>query len=191
MGRPKKVITEPSPTESSDFQFFTEVDFNQHDRIGSMFPAYTNLSLIEDLKNEIYGAELALNSQNISPERRASVSKDLVVKKERLNIIENSRPKIDEKRLMGIKKDMEGLIRDSMFTDTEMKKGLADAHEEARRMVEKVIPISDDVANVLAGCNVKIDPDNKRVSRNDLTKGWKTIKKLFGENSNVEQLRRG
>ena len=191
MGRPKKVVTEPSPTESSDFQFFTEVDFNQHNNVSGMFPAYTNLTLIEDLKNDIYGAEVALNGQNISPDRRVSLSKSQAEKKERLHIIEESRPKIDETKLKNIKKDVEGLIKDSLFTTTQMQKGLADAHEEARRMVEKRIPISNEVANLLMGCNVKVDPDNKVVSRNDLVKGWKMIQKFYGENSNVEQLRRG
>jgi len=189
MGR-KKVVKEPTPTEQSDFQFFTEADFNQHGNVNSMFPAYTNLTLIEDLRNEISSAEIALSMQNISPDRRASVEKDLEIKKERLELIESGKPKVDETKLKSIKKDIEGIIRDSMFSDSQMRKGLADAHEEARRMVEKRIPITSEVANLLSGCNVKINPDNKVVSRNDLVKGWKTIQKYFGENANVEQLRK-
>jgi hypothetical protein len=191
MGRPKKVVKEVSPTEQSDFQFFTEVDFNQYDNVGSMFPAYTNLTLIEDLKNDISKSEIALNNQNISPERRAAVSKELNIKKERLHVIESDVPKFDKDKLNTARKDMEEIISSSLFTRSEMEKGLADAHEEARRMVDKTITVPDHIANILSGCNVKINPDDKRVSRNELVKGWKTIKKIFGENSNVEQLRRG
>ena len=82
-----------------------------------------------------------------------------------------------KKKVEKAEKDMEDIIKRTLFTDTEMKKGIADAHEEARRMVEKCIPVSDEIANVLSGCNVRINPDNKYVSRNELVKGWKTTRR--------------
>lgn len=190
MPRPKKV-KEVTPVEQSDFQFFSEADFNQYGRVANMFPAYTNLTLIDDLKNEISSGEIALSKQNIAPDRRASLEKDIEKKKERLYQIEENIPKVDKDKLVGVRKDVEELISSSMFSRTEMEKGLADAHEEARRMVDKSIPVSKEIANLLSGCNVKIDPDNPMVSRNELTKGWKTIQKVLGEAANVERLRRG
>lgn len=186
--RPKK---ETKPVvENSDFQMFSEVDINSHGNVGSYMPAWAYDQLIEDLKADISGDEIKVRQANISVDKIAELQRTIKRKKERLDEIESSRPKIDSDVVSGLEKGLGEKIADSMFTRTEMERGTADAHTEARRMVQPCIKLSDTEANFAIGCNVVPNKD-KMVSRNQAAKIWKIARRYLGENSNIETLRRG
>ena len=105
--------------------------------------------------------------------------------------MEKAMPKMDDKtkdKLFKVHKELGAKIADAMFTRSDMKKGLADAHEEARRMDTPVIKIGSDMSDIARACNV--NPIDGMVSRNQAEKIWKISSRFLGENSNIESLRR-
>lgn len=70
----------------------------------------------------------------------------------------------------------------------EMKKGLADSHEEARRMTTPNIKLSPELIEVAEACNVK-HTDGK-ISRTEAEKIWKITSRYLDEPSNTEYLRK-
>ena len=79
--------------------------------------------------------------------------------------------------------------RDSMFTRSEMKKGLADPHDEARRMVQPCIDITGNV-HVARSCGIDVPTGQTKINRNQATKMWKILGRLCDERTNVEYLRK-
>ena len=181
---------EKSVVSQSDYQVFSEVDLNHHGNVSSYMPAWTYDQLIYDLESDIKTEEIQVNRQNISPERIAELSRSIKTKKERLHDILSTRPKIDKTKLASLSEELGMKIADSMFTRSDMMRGTADAHTEARRMVEPCIKLSDEEANFAMGCNVVPNKD-RMISRNQASKIWKIARKYIGESSNVEILRRG
>jgi hypothetical protein len=80
-------------------------------------------------------------------------------------------------------------ISDAMFKRSEMERGVADAHEEARRMSEPVLKLEDKELIFVRACEGKIEANGK-VSRTTAERCWKIISRLLGENSNTEVLRK-
>ncbi len=185
-----KRTVEAKPMEASEFQVFSEVDLNQYGRIGSYMPAWAYTQLIDDLKNEINNMELQVRVSNISAERLSELEKSITNKKERLYEIEEGKPKIDKDKIDELQNTLGEKIADSMFSRTDMMRGIADAHEEARRMTEKCIKLSDTEAKFAKACNIPVSKD-KTISRNHASKAWKIARRYLGENSNIELLRRG
>ena len=70
-----------------------------------------------------------------------------------------------------------------------MRKGLADAREEMKRMTEPCIEVRGDAMNIAKACNVKITKG--KVSRDGAAKVWKILGKALGDSpTNIEHLRR-
>jgi hypothetical protein len=84
--------------------------------------------------------------------------------------------------------DMAGQISDSMFTSYEVDKGLADPHEEARRMKEPIIKVESHHKGLMENLNVNVV--GGKISRDDATRVYKIFGKCLGENTNAERLRR-
>ena len=102
--------------------------------------------------------------------------------------ISSSRPKLKGKDKDDIAKgykELGGQIAESMFTLSDMKRGTASAHEEARRMVKPIISVDPKLA---ASCGV--NTKDGMVSRNDASKIYKIMGKLIGDNTNIEVLRK-
>jgi hypothetical protein len=181
---------ELNTVEESDFQFFSESDFNKHGSVGNFMPSYLNPSLVDELKREISEEEMAINRQDLSPERRVILSNSVEKKKERLENITSNVPELDKDKINKASKELGKMISDAMFSRYDMRTGIADAHEEARRMSEPCIPVNGEIANILQGCNIRVDKDNPKVTRTQLEKAWKIVNRYLGENSNTERLRR-
>lgn len=186
--RPKKEVK--PVVENSDFQMFSEVDINHHGNVGSYMPPWAYDQLIEDLKTDINSDELKIKQANISADKINELSRTVKIKKERLEEIVSSRPKLNTDTVHDIEKGLGEKIADSMFTRTDMMRGTADAHDEARRMVQPCIKLSDAEANFALGCNVVPNSD-RMISRNQAAKMWKIARRYLGQNSNIEILRRG
>ena len=176
--------------EASEYQMFSEVDMTKEGSVGSYLPAWAYDQLIGDLESEIHAEEQQMRAANISVDKINELRRSVDKKKERLHEINESRPNVDVDKVRGVVDGLSEKISDSMFSRTDMMKGLADAHVEARRMTEPCIKLSDAEANFALGCNV-VPTRDKMISRNQATKIWKIGRKYIGELSNVEVLRRG
>jgi len=73
-----------------------------------------------------------------------------------------------------------------------MKKGLADAHEEARRMCQPCIRLTDDEAVMAQAARIKgvKSGQSYMVSRTQAEKLWKLSRKALGELANTNELRK-
>ena len=88
--------------------------------------------------------------------------------------------------LSGYLKEAGDAIAESMFTESEMRRGNIDSHEEARRSSSPCIKVPGALA-AMAGIQV-----DKRglVSRDQALRMWKIGRRALGEDSNAEKLRR-
>jgi hypothetical protein len=159
--------------------------------IRSEYPAWYHTQRIEDLEERINRArrelERGVSTPNIA-ELRAQVERDEQI----LSTILESKPVLSDKdkdKLAKIYKELGDQISDSMFTYTDMMKGLANAHEEYRRNSKPCIN-ADGMVQVLRECGVNIEPGQKMVTRNQATRAWKIIGGALGEQTNVEGLRK-
>lgn len=172
-------------------KFFSEVDLNSKGKVSGVYPGWYYDQLKDELKEQINFEQYQLDNNLIPKSEINLMSEELNQKKKRLRDIEASMPK-----LKGLEKDKFAKVRDelgekiseSMFSRTDMKKGFAYAHEEARRMSEPCINLTPDMLELADKCNVRIT--GKKVSRTHAEKIWKIVSKTLGEQTNTEHLRK-
>jgi hypothetical protein len=70
-----------------------------------------------------------------------------------------------------------------------MKRGVVDAAEEARRMSEPIIRLTDKELAIARNNGIRVSKDGK-VSRDGATLIWKFARRALGEPSHSEYLRR-
>lgn len=170
-------------------QFFGSVDRTRDGKIKSAMPAYYNPRHVEELKEEIHQMEVAISNGYVSQGQVGDHKAKLKQKKERLDEIESSKPKLTAKQkdtLKNIHGELGEQIRDSMFTYSDMHRGTADAHKELERMKEPCIKVNPEVAEA---CGVRVNR-NGEVSRDGATKIYQIVGRNLGENTMVERLRR-
>lgn len=181
-------------------ELFGAVDRNRVSKaIQSEYPAWYFETHIAEMKEGIERKKRELERgivpQSEVPYMKASLEKEEI----RLQEINDSKPKVTEKEKDNFAKARRHLakeIRDSMFTRTDMLKGLASPHEEAIRMVDPIIKISKEVADLAESCGVDLNKScngkkrNGNISRNEASRIFKIIGKFLGEPTNVETLRK-
>jgi len=175
-------------------EFFGAVDKkgkHADGKVTSEYPAWYLDTHIQELQEEINKYENSIKN-NLIPEKEMPRSREEVKRlKERMTLIIKSKPKITGKdldTLNGIYKDLTGQIGDSMFTYTEMQKGLVSAHEEARRMINPIISVNSECASILPQLGIK--PQDGKISRNQAGKVIKIIGRLLGERTDTEYFRK-
>ena len=176
--------------EMDEIEFFGPIDRNDKGRIVSEYPAYYNEAHVDSLKESVDQKERALESGLIPQDARPQYLASQRMDKEKLEKIMESKPKLSDVQkdsLARTHKQLGEKIRESMFTYTEMTKGTADAHEEAHRMEDPVIPITKDEARLAAACGIPVS--GGKISRNQASRIWKIAGNNLGENTNVEILR--
>jgi len=171
---------------------FGEVDRNKENKVISDYPAwYFDGQHTEDLEESVASAKRQLESDLIPTSDRHYVQERVKVMEEKLGKIKASKPKLSAQEtdeLAKARKDFGTSIKDAMFTRSDMMKGIADPHEEARRISEPCIKVKSEAhAEFLKACGARIEGD--KVSRGDMEKAWKIASKLLGESSNTEGLR--
>lgn len=181
----------------SDIQFFGAIDRKgkkEDGVISSEYPAWYFTNQIKNLKESIERKRRSLKRGDVDPSQKPYIQAELQQEELKLSeIMEKGMPKIDDKdkdSLHKIYKELEGRIQDSMFSRDEMMKGLADAHEEARRMTTSCIDVKGAHGSISMFKNVGITPRDGKVSRNQASRMYKIIGRYLGENTNVEALRR-
>ncbi len=183
--------------EEGKITFFGAVDRKgkrEDGMIGSSYPAWFDQRKIEDLENSIQFQEGMLERGQVQPEGVMRAKMDLAREKKILADIKSSKPKLRDKDHDAVAKGRDALeekIGESMFTKKAMMEGLADAHEEAKRMSEPCIPVDPVLAEA---CGLK-DKMNKKgmIPRNHAVKIWQICQSYLGDDrgTNVEILRRG
>uniref|UniRef100_A0A6M3JI29 Uncharacterized protein n=1 Tax=viral metagenome TaxID=1070528 RepID=A0A6M3JI29_9ZZZZ len=174
-------------------EFFGAVDRKDRkagEKIVSEYPAFYFTTQIDELQERIESSERALKSGAINPaaipELKASIQRDT----QRLAEINKSHVKLTGKDKDDAAKLYEHLgkeIQDSMFSRSEMMKGLADPHDELKRRTTPFIPVGK-YGDVFK--NMGITPEKGKVSRTQAAKVYKIIGKVLGENTNTEYLRK-
>lgn len=174
--------------------FFSEADMTTKDglkKVASEYPAWYYTTMMDDLKEDVRREEFALESGVVPAERIPQIRDKVKRLKSKLDDIEKSVPKLseaDEAKLLKVRKELGKEITALMFTRSQMQKGLADSHTEARRMVERSISINPEIAEVAKSCN--ITPVGGKISRTEAEKMWKITGRYFNDQSNSEALRR-
>jgi len=174
-------------------QFFGSVDRKDRKpdgRIVSEYPAFYFTTHIDDLEERLASNKRAIASGLINPqaipELRAEIEKDSV----RLAEINKSHIKLtgkDKDEAANLYKELGDKIQDSMFSRSEMMKGLANPHDELNRRITPTIPVGKH-GEVFK--NMGITPVKGKVSRTQAARVFKILGKVLGENTNIEHLRR-
>ena len=176
--------------------FFSEADMyvgkDGKKKIASEYPVWYNRQLLDELKEDITMAEFDIKSGRVKESQLVATRERLSKLKEKMDEIEASVPKLDAKgidRVSKVRKELGKEIASKMYSRSDMKKGLADSHDEARRMTEPSITLSPEAIEMAMACNVPISSDG-RVSRAEAEKVWKISSRFLGEPSNSEYLRK-
>lgn len=177
---------------SYGIEFYGEVDLNHKGGVASFMPAWSYRELIEDLKEQIDSKKRAIDSGALEAEQLVKTREEHKKLKGRYESIVSSKPKIDVDRMDNISKSIGEKISEAMFTRDQMVKGLADAHEEARRMSQPCIKLTGDEAIVAQAARIKGVKDGGAfvVSRTQAEKLWKLTRKSMGEMANTAMLRK-
>ena len=173
-------------------KLFGKIDRTEKDKIKSEYPSWYfpqhKEELVESIRHNQSMLEMDLIPASEIPITKANLEKA----KEKLEEIEESEPRFtdaEKDAMVKLRKGLGSKISDSMFRRSEMEKGIADAHEEARRISEPVMKVdSQEEADLYGSCGINIR--DGKVTRNDAERAWKIISRGLGEISNSESLRK-
>lgn len=178
----------------SDIKVFSEIDYAEvkgKKILGSEYPAWYNEAMIDEIREGIRTDELSLEKGMVKQDRRHDVRERIKKNQERLESILESSPDLDDKQkdyVHKVRTELGKEISRMMFTRSQMQKGLADSHTEARRMKDPSIPVAGAIHDMAKACNVPIT--NGKISRSGAEKVWKICSRKLGEISNTELLRK-
>lgn len=178
--------------ETEKTRFFGDVDRGNKGTVTSEFPAWYFETHLDNLKEERNSLIRRMERGEIPPDNVPYHKAEAEAMREKIEEIESSQPTMSDQERMKLQKyhkELSGKISESLYTRSEQMMGTANAHEEARRMVQPCVSLSPPLRSMAKECNVRISKDFK-VSRNGAIKIWKIIGKLIGEGTNVEGLRR-
>lgn len=179
----------------SGIQMFGPADHNTRGERSSEYPGWYFKEQIDELQESVTSLERNLKLGLIPESEREVQQARLRQDKERLSSIMESIPKMSEVekvRLQKFRSDMGKRISEAMFTYSDMQRGTADAHEEARRMSEPCVSVKDengDMATIVKACGVDHISPKGLITRTDAERAWKIISGYLGENTNTETLR--
>jgi hypothetical protein len=173
-------------------EFFGKVDRNKEGKIVSETPSWYLRQNKEELEGNIEGLAASLEREQIQPSEKPLAIARLKQMREKLDSIKSAEPNFKDSQKDAIAKVTTSLgekISSAMFTRTEMMKRTDNAHEEARRMADPCIKLTQDEATLAHKCGMRISRDGQ-VSRTDAERMWKMGRRSINENSNTEDLRR-
>jgi hypothetical protein len=144
----------------------------------------------DDLEEEIRRLETGLDNNYFPKERIGEVREQLKKAKEAHEKALSINPHFEKNRdtISKMVDELGDNIGRSMFSRSEMMKGLADAHEEARRITEPVIELSPRVAGIARENGITLH--GRKVTRTDAVRLWQLGRYALGETKNAEVLRR-
>ncbi len=185
-------MAESEVAENSNIKFFGEVDLNSKGKVVSTYPSWYFSHLKDNLKEEIRMDQYKIDNDLI-PRSEVAIHKQRLVDKEaKLRSLEQAIPKIsgkDKDRIAKVRAELGEKISEAMFSYDQMQRGLANPHEEMRRMTEPCVKLQGEVAEMARAMNIRVGKGGV-VSRTQAEKVWKIASRVLGENSNTESLRR-
>lgn len=176
-------------------KFFGKSDINQHGNISSEVPSWAMTSMIEELQESIRSKKAGIEMGTIPHDGITMAREEMKKEEAMLDKILSSKPKFSEQEenmIFKTHKEMASKIQETQYTRSEMKLGLVDIHEEARRMSEPIIKITKEQADICKDNNIRVTEERGGlcVTRDGATQLWKLIGRYFGEPTNVETLRK-
>ena len=157
----QKEAVAPVIKTSSKIMWFTEVDLNDKGRVANDMPAYYDYKNIEELGEKIRNLEVGLEDGLFIGPKKREKSKQLDMLKNRLNKINEGKPKLtgaEKDQVYKAVQDLEKSIREKSCSYDEAWKQTADPQEEARMMVKPCIKIPNEMVGDYAkqrGFNIK------------------------------------
>ncbi len=193
---PKKTVSSPVAPEviipKRDMKIFGSVDRDSKGKITSEFPAWYFDQQKDELERGIAQDEMALDQEAIPYPAKAKFREKLSQRKERLSKINEETPKLkgsEEDSMIKMRGELGESIGEAHFTRSQREKGLADAHEEVRRMTEPVIKVKNEhQAEFIKNCGINIR--NGKITRNEAEKVYKIASKMLDQPTDIEYLRR-
>lgn len=165
------------------FSFYSDVDK------GSAMPGWTHDEHLNRAEDSIRMKRKALEDGAVPPAMRGQFIEQMKKEEQRLDQIKEDRHRVtknfDEDKLNRWQEEAGKEISAAMFTYTEMQRGTASAHEEARRMTEPCVRIDPEMAEA---AGITLDRKGE-CSRTDAERAWKLCRKAMGEMDNPEILR--
>jgi hypothetical protein len=180
----EKVLDEP-------IMFFTESDIDPvTKKIKNTYPTYFNRKQKEDLEEEIRKMEKGLENKYYQADDIGKVRETLSRAKKSLETLQEHAPSMEKNkdRIYNMTKELSEKIAPAMFSRSDMMKGTADAHEEARRMSEPTIELSPELVGTALANGMKVH--GRMVTRDDAVRLWQFGRRTLGELSDAEVLRR-
>jgi hypothetical protein len=178
-----------------DIEFYGAVDKNKKGQIASHMPAWYLTQHKEELDKNIDELQGALD-RGFVPDTEKELHRDRLVQfKKKRDEINESQPHFTENQKDQIDKistEIGKKISAAMYTRSDMIRGTADAHEEARRMADPCIKLSGHQVMLAkkAGCKISDVKGDAMISRTDAERVWKFCKKAIDEPTNTELLRK-
>ncbi len=179
-------------------EFFGQCDHKDNDKrkpIASTYPCWYFDGPIEQMKEDIANTEHRLKVGLVPDAAIAETRAHLEKTRGRLAEIEAARPNLegrDKEKAWKTYKELRDEIRDSMPTYDDMRRGLANPHEEHRRNIGLNGGINVKkmgAVQLMRALNVSPREDGT-ITRNQARKAYKILGKALGENTNIERLRR-
>lgn len=175
-----------------DVVFFGKIDRKGQradGEIGSSYASWYSDQQIEALQEQVSSTERQLELGLVPKNSEHEARELLRLRKQKLEDIEASRPRLNAAQLAWVKSvsgDLECKIQESEFSYDAMNFGEASPFDEMKRMTRGCIKIDPMLAKKF-GCKVS---ENGTVSRNEAKRVLKHINKLVGKPTNMEYLRR-
>lgn len=175
-------------TEKDKIRFFGEVDLNDKGGRISDIPSWCLNVHMEEMEEGIARKQRQIDMGIVAPESVYAMREEIKMEKERLDSVKSGKPELtgtQKDKCFNAYKLLGERIRDTIPTRKEMNDGLVNAHDELKRMKDKHISISPEIAKA---CMVK--SVNGKISGDEANKCYRILGAALGENISPERLRR-
>lgn len=172
--------------------FFGKVDRDRDGKIASEYPAWMHQTNIRNMEEEYESISRAIERGDIDPGDIPYQRQEADKLKQRVEEIYEGRPDLpagDKDAVARSRKELQELIRDRLFTTTEMKKGTASAIKEAELMSKPCVKLSGKLAELAEANGIPMN-DKGEVSRTQAERLFKMTSAYLEEDGNVESFRR-
>lgn len=174
-----------------ELKILGKCDINSKGAVSGEYPAWYFDAQVEEIQKSIHNLSIQLEHGGIPANAIAVTKNELRQKKERLAEIDASRPKLKGGQIDAVRAVRDELgkeISDSMFSYTDMQKGIASPREEANRMTQPIISVPVNARGMAEQMGMRVK--GGKVSRDDATRLWKISGKMLGEATHPEALRK-
>lgn len=196
-GKVKEVASEVSApaikasVDDTAINFFTEIDLDKNGNPKASYPFYHNPRHLEEIKEDKRRLEKAIASGFVDADHLPEAKQRISQYATQLEALEKHMPAMEKNidRIDKMSKSLSDVIAPSMFTRKEMRDGLVDPHEEARRMSEPIIILPSEICSTAIKNGIPVGKDRK-VSRDNAVRLWQMCQRKLDRSPDAEYLRR-